>query len=78
MRGCLTVLAVLFVLVFLGVELPYRLIGTGLDDFGDPGDRERRMAAKALFHAPSCTVAAFSRSGTTTARPSCSVGTPRA
>jgi len=52
MRGCLTVLAILFVLGFLAVELPYRLIGNGLDDFGNPGDRERRMAAKALFHGP--------------------------
>ena len=49
MRGCLTVLAVLFVLVFLGVELPYRLIGTGIEDFEG---RERRMASGALFHGP--------------------------
>ena len=48
MKGCLTVL----VLVFLGLAVPMRLIGTGLDGFGDPGDCERRMAAKALFHGP--------------------------
>lgn len=52
MRGCLAVLVLLSVLVFLGLVVPVRLIGTGLDDFGDPGDRERRMAAKALFHGP--------------------------
>ena len=49
MKGCLTVLVLLSVLVVLGLVVPIRLIGTGLDDFGD---RERRMAAKALFHGP--------------------------
>jgi hypothetical protein len=49
MKGCLTVLVPLSVLVVLGLVVPIRLIGTGLDDFGD---RERRMAAKALFHGP--------------------------
>lgn len=43
---------VLFFVWGLGVELPLRLIGTGLEDFGHPGDRERRMAARALFHGP--------------------------
>lgn len=37
----------LFVLVFLGVMLPTRLIDPGVEDFEG---RDRRMAARAFFH----------------------------
>lgn len=52
MKAWLTVFAALLALWGFGVVLPERLIGSGIDDFGNPGDPERRMAAKALFHGP--------------------------
>ncbi len=47
MRGLLAVFAVLIVLVFLGAGLPVRLIGNGLEGFGN---HERRVASRAFFH----------------------------
>jgi hypothetical protein len=49
-KAWLVFCAVLFALLGAGLILPIYLIGTGLEDFGNPGNRERRMAANALFH----------------------------
>ncbi len=46
MKGCLMVLAVLVALWVVGVVLPNRLIGIGLEDFEG---RERRIASRALL-----------------------------
>ena len=48
MKGCLSVFAMLVVLL-VGALLPPWIIGTGLEDFGNPGDPERRAAGAALF-----------------------------
>lgn len=48
MKGCLSVFAVLVVLL-VGALLPPWIIGTGLEDFGNPGDPERRAAGAALY-----------------------------
>ena len=48
MKGCLSVFAVLFVLL-VGALLPPWIIGNGLEDFGNRGDPERRAASAALF-----------------------------
>ncbi len=49
MKGCLSILVVLIGLFVGGLVLPVWLIGNGLEDFGNPGDPERRAAGAARY-----------------------------
>ena len=49
-RLALAAIGVTLLLWMLGIVLPSWVIGSGLEGFGDPGNRERRMASRALLH----------------------------